>query len=145
LPQSRRPPLVHPASEDLALVEVLHALADPTRLTIVATLREDTERACGTFPVAVAPSTLTHHFRVLREAGLIRQREDGNRRWTTLRQADLEERFPGVLGPILKCADAECGGMGSGKDQRSAQHGAGRRDPNGANVKNEKQGSGRHS
>lgn len=64
-------------------------------MTIVQTLRADPERACGTFPVEVAPSTLTHHFRVLREAGVIRQREDGNRRWTTLRLDDLQARFPG--------------------------------------------------
>lgn len=74
-------------------------------MTIVQTLREESERPCGTFPVTVAPSTLTHHFRVLREAGVIRQREEGNRRWTTLRYADLEARFPGVVDTILR-ADA---------------------------------------
>lgn len=60
-----------------------HALADPTRLTIVRTRRQDPERACGTFPVDVAPSTLTHHFRILREADVISQREEGSRRWGT--------------------------------------------------------------
>lgn len=104
---ARRPALVHPATEALELTGVLHALADPTRLTIVRTLREEVERACGTFPVSVAPSTLTHHFRVLRDAGVIHQREDGNRRWTTLRHADLEIRFPGVLEAILACDGTE--------------------------------------
>jgi DNA-binding transcriptional ArsR family regulator len=93
--------LTHPEASDLDLLDVLHALADPTRMTIVRTLRADPERACGTFPVDVAPSTLTHHFRVLREAGVIRQRQDGNRRWTTLRAADLEHRFPGLLEVVL--------------------------------------------
>jgi len=65
------------------------------------TLRAAPERACGAFPVDVAPSTLTHHFRVLREAGVIRQREDGNRRWTALRGEDLEGRFPGLLDAIV--------------------------------------------
>jgi DNA-binding transcriptional ArsR family regulator len=51
--------------------------------------------------VDVAPSTLTHHFRVLRDAGIIRQREDGNRRWTALRAEDLQSRFPGVLDAIV--------------------------------------------
>lgn len=97
---ARRPELVHPPKEDLALVGILHALADPTRLTIVRTLLEDAERACGTFPVDVAPSTLTHHFRVLREAGVIFQREEGKRRWTALRREDLEARFPGLLDVI---------------------------------------------
>ena len=101
---ARRPALVHPPVEDLTLVGVLHALADPTRLTIVQTLRADVEKPCGTFPVHVAPSTLTHHFRVLREAGVIAQREEGSRRWTTLRQADLERRFPGLLDTVLAAA-----------------------------------------
>lgn len=100
----RRPALVHPEAADLNLYAVLHALADPTRLTIVRTLREDVERACGTFPVSVAPSTLTHHFRVLREAGVIHQREEGNRRWTTLRYADLESRFPHVVDTVLQAS-----------------------------------------
>jgi DNA-binding transcriptional ArsR family regulator len=64
------------------------------------------ERACGTFPVDVAPSTLTHHFRVLREAGVIRQREDGNRRWTALREEELQGRFPGVLDTIMTAYEA---------------------------------------
>ena len=83
------------------MLAILHALSDPTRMTVVQTLRASPERACGTFPVEVAPSTLTHHFRVLREAGIIRQREDGNRRWTTLRGEDLEARFPGLLDAIV--------------------------------------------
>jgi DNA-binding transcriptional ArsR family regulator len=70
-------------------------------MTVVLTLRASPERACGTFPVDVAPSTLTHHFRVLREAGIIRQREDGNRRWTTLRDDELDARFPGLIDAIV--------------------------------------------
>ncbi len=97
----RAAPLYHPGREQIELLDVLHALSDPTRMTIVQTLAASAERACGTFPVQVAPSTLTHHFRVLREAGLIRQREDGNRRWTSLRDEDLESRYPGLLERIL--------------------------------------------
>jgi DNA-binding transcriptional ArsR family regulator len=99
--QRRRTALAHPDPCDFDLLDVLHALSDPTRMTIVRTLRIDAERACGTFPVDVAPSTLTHHFRVLREAGVIRQREDGTRRWTVLRTGDLDTRFPGLLGAIV--------------------------------------------
>lgn len=101
----RRPPLVHPDREEITLGGILHALADPTRLTIIATLERTEEKACGTFPVEVSPSTLTHHFRVLRNAGLIRQREEGPRRWTALRSEDLEARFPGLLASILAHAD----------------------------------------
>jgi len=61
MPRSQRGPvrLTHPEVTNLDLLDVLHALSDPTRMTIVQTLRFDSERACGTFPVEVAPSTLT--------------------------------------------------------------------------------------
>ncbi len=103
--QRHRATLYHPATSDLDLLDVLHALSDATRMKIVQTLIEDPERACGTFPVDVAPSTLTHHFRVLRECGVIRQRDDGNRRYTTLRREDLDVRFPGLLDTIVAAYD----------------------------------------
>lgn len=99
--QRRHAALSHPDANELDVLDVLHALSDPTRMTIVQILLEDPERACGTFPVKVAPSTLTHHFRVLRDAGLIYQRDDGNRRWTSLRLDDLQTRFPGVLQAVV--------------------------------------------
>lgn len=111
MPRSQRPraALAHPETGELDLLDVLHALSDPTRMTIVETLRADAEpeRACGTFPVHVAPSTLTHHFRVLRDAGVIRQREEGNRRWTALRYDDLNARFPGLLDAIVRAYDRQ--------------------------------------
>jgi DNA-binding transcriptional ArsR family regulator len=94
----------HPAREELDLAAVLHALSDPVRLEIVARLADGTERTCGSFDVAVTKSTCTHHFRVLREAGLIRQRQQGTARLNSLRRDDLEARFPGLLGTILKAA-----------------------------------------
>ena len=101
---SRRPTLVHPEPGQLQITRVLHALSDPTRLTIIHTLVENDEQPCGTFPVNVAPSTLTHHFRVLREAGVIHQREDGSRRWTSLRRDELEQRYPGLIELVLQGA-----------------------------------------
>jgi DNA-binding transcriptional ArsR family regulator len=94
----------HPAREELDLAAVLHALSDPVRLRIVAGLAEGDERTCGSFDVAVSKSTCTHHFRVLREAGLIRQRQQGTARLNSLRHDDLEARFPGLLGTILQAA-----------------------------------------
>jgi DNA-binding transcriptional ArsR family regulator len=94
----------HPARDDLGLAAVLHALSDPVRLEIVAGLAGGQERTCGSFDVAVTKSTCTHHFRVLREAGLIRQRQQGTARLNSLRRDDLEARFPGLLGTILKAA-----------------------------------------
>ena len=94
----------HPAVEDLDLAAVLHALSDPVRLDIVSGLAAGDERACGSFDVAVTKSTCTHHFRVLREAGLIHQRQQGTMRLNSLRRDDLEARFPALLGTILKAA-----------------------------------------
>ena len=92
--------LHHPEAEEMDLLAVLHALSDVTRMTIVQTLLATDERACGTFPVQVAASTLSHHFKVLREAGIIRQREEGTRRCTSLREEELEARSPGVIPAI---------------------------------------------
>jgi DNA-binding transcriptional ArsR family regulator len=94
----------HPARDDLDLASVLHALSDPVRLEIVAGLADGDERACGSFDVGVTKSTCTHHFRVLREAGLIRQRQQGTMRLNSLRRDDLEARFPELLGTILEAA-----------------------------------------
>ncbi|MFB7666083.1 ArsR/SmtB family transcription factor [Kitasatospora sp. NPDC056138] len=102
--QQRRTPLHHPDVEEIDLLDVLHALADPTRMAIVQTLWAEPERACGTFPVDVAPSTLSHHFKVLRESGVIRQRGEANRRLNELRRDELQARFPGVLDAVLAAA-----------------------------------------
>jgi len=96
-----------PAREDIDLGAVLHALSDPIRLEIVAALDSRAE-ACptGSFEVPVSKSTCTHHFRVLREAGVVRQRREGTARLNTLRRDDLEARFPGLLDAVL---DAKAG------------------------------------
>jgi DNA-binding transcriptional ArsR family regulator len=97
--------LYHPQREDLELPSVLHALSDPQRLRIVRTLAEDPEpRPCGTFGLDVSKSTATHHFRVLREAGVIEQRTDGTAKFNSLRRDDLDARFPGLLDAVLNSA-----------------------------------------
>ena len=91
-----------PAPEAMELTEVLAALSDPIRLEIVRQLAEDGgERTCGSFGLPIAKSTATHHFRVLREAGVVASREEGTRKFNRLRRDDLEARFPGVLGSVL--------------------------------------------
>jgi DNA-binding transcriptional ArsR family regulator len=92
-----------PARDEIELAAVLHALSDPVRLRIVCALREaGDERRCGSFDAPVTKSTLTHHFRVLREAGVIIQRQEGTARLNQLRSEDLEARFPGLLEAILR-------------------------------------------
>lgn len=99
--------LPQPSREQIELSAVLHALSDPGRLEIVRALRACGDaRRCGTFDVPVTKSTLTHHFRVLREAGVISQRQTGTARLSVLRSEDLEARFPGLLDPILSAAPA---------------------------------------
>jgi DNA-binding transcriptional ArsR family regulator len=94
--------LYHPATEDLELPTVLHALSDPQRLRIVRKLSIDPEsRPCGSFELDVSKSTCTHHFRVLREAGVIEQEVLGTSRLNSLRRDDLDERFPGLLDAVL--------------------------------------------
>ena len=94
--------LHHPAADEMRLPAVLHALSDPQRLHIIAALAAaDEPRACGSIELNVAKSTMTHHFRVLREAGLIRQERVGTTKLTSLRREDLEARFPGLLDAVL--------------------------------------------
>ncbi len=98
--------LHHPAADELELSAVLHALSDPQRLRIVQLLADEhpNPRPCGTFGLAVSKSTLTHHFRVLREAGVIQQQADGTAKLNSLRRDDLERRFPGLLAAVLQSA-----------------------------------------
>ena len=99
--------IAHPACDELALGAVLHALSDPVRLRIVAELaRGDGEYTCGSFALPVTKSTCTHHFKVLREAGVIRQRQQGTTRLNQLRRSDLDRRFPGLLDTILQAAES---------------------------------------
>ncbi|HEY4826208.1 MAG TPA: helix-turn-helix domain-containing protein [Solirubrobacteraceae bacterium] len=94
-------PLRHPAREELEIAAVLHALSDPMRLRIVAGLAVQDDRTCKSFDLPVTKSTCTHHFRVLREAGVIRQRLEGTTKLNTLRRDDLEACFPGLLESVL--------------------------------------------
>ena len=103
--------IVHPAREELELGAVLHALSEPVRLQIVEELaRGEVECTCGSFALPVTKSTCTHHFKVLREAGVIKQRQQGTTRLNTLRRADLEARFPGLLDTVLHAARTSAGG-----------------------------------
>jgi DNA-binding transcriptional ArsR family regulator len=98
--------LVHPRTEDLELPAVLHALSDPVRLQIVRALSDHGACNCGTFAVPVAKSTLSHHLKVLRDAGLTFTEPAGTARVVSLRREDLAARFPGLLDAVLTAAPA---------------------------------------
>ena len=94
--------LEHPETVELNLDAVLAALADPIRRRIVVQLaRGHQDQACIAFNLPVSRSTSTHHFRVLRQAGVIEQRYQGTAILNSLRTACLEERFPGLLPAIV--------------------------------------------
>lgn len=100
----------HPEREEIELGKVLMALADPTRRRVVKALLEDVEfaeRHCTSFGLQLSKATRSHHFRILREAGLIRQVDRGNSRMAQLRREDIEQRFPGLLGLILQEAEKD--------------------------------------
>jgi DNA-binding transcriptional ArsR family regulator len=100
-------PLAHPVLDEIELAVVLHALSDPIRLRIVAGLAVEDSRTCKSFDLPVTKSTCTHHFRVLREAGVIRQRVEGTTRLNSLRRDELDHRFPGLLDSVLRAAGPE--------------------------------------
>ena len=98
---------VHPSIEDITLTGVLAALADPFRLQIVQTMLS--KEACMSCTEAapcpnLAKSTLSHHFRILREAGIIRTSKKGVENRNIVRIEDLNARFPELLETILKFA-----------------------------------------
>src|SRR4051812_19029433 len=101
--------LHQPASEELELAAVLHALSDPIRLQIVRDLADAGSCPCGAFAVPVAKSTLSHHLKVLREAGVTSTEAAGTQRVVSLRTGDLDGRFPGLLAAVLAAAPAPTG------------------------------------
>ena len=98
--------LYHPRLEDVGLANVLHALSDPVRLEIVRVLAGLDEMPCSSLNAAVSKSTMSHHFKVLREAGVTHTRANGTKRLISLRARELEERFPGLIASVLQAAKA---------------------------------------
>ncbi|WP_040776108.1 ArsR/SmtB family transcription factor [Nocardia pneumoniae] len=101
----------HPEIDAVSIDAVLHALADPTRRRIVRMLIDEGDRPCGSFGLGIPPSTLSHHFKALRNAGLIRQFDQGRQRMNTLRLAELDARFPGLVASILAQAEGRQKGI----------------------------------
>src|ERR671931_1025457 len=91
---------------DLATIDVatlLHALSDPVRLSMVRQLDEAGAQGltCGQLDIPVGKSTCSHHLKVLLNAGITAEREEGTRKYVRLRRGELDERFPGVIGSVL--------------------------------------------
>jgi DNA-binding transcriptional ArsR family regulator len=95
-------PLFHPQSSDISLAGVLYALGDPLRLKIVARLATEGELSCAELECSIARSTMSHHFKILRESGLVQTRKEGTQHLNSLRRAELDRRFPGLLAAVLQ-------------------------------------------
>jgi DNA-binding transcriptional ArsR family regulator len=93
-----------PHGDEMTLAAVMAALSDPMRVAIVRQLAAEGERTCGTFDLGISKATRSHHFRVLREAGLTHTRVAGTRRHVSLRRDELDARFPGLLDALLAAA-----------------------------------------
>lgn len=105
--------LDHCAAGEINLAGVLYALADPVRLGIAGVLSDGREHVQADFTGDVSQSTLSHHMKRLRQAGVAWSRPEGTRCYVSLRP-ELEERFPGLLATILAAADEEDGAGGEG-------------------------------
>jgi DNA-binding transcriptional ArsR family regulator len=97
-------PIYHPTAEDITLAGILYALGDPVRLEIVKRLAANVELSCSDLDLQVAKSTMSHHFKILREAGVLYCRKQGTQHMNSLRREDLDRAFPGLLDAILQAA-----------------------------------------
>jgi DNA-binding transcriptional ArsR family regulator len=98
--------LDHCSAEEITVFAVLSALADPTRLQIARVLSDGREHLQADFPSDVTQSTLSHHMKRLRQAGVAWSRPDGTRCYVSLRP-ELEQRLPGLLAAVLTAADSQ--------------------------------------
>jgi DNA-binding transcriptional ArsR family regulator len=94
-------PYTHPALDEVALPALLHALSDPVRLEIVQRLAAEGEATCSALDGGRPKSSMSHHFRVLRDSGLVRTRREGASHMNSLRREEIETRFPGLLDAVL--------------------------------------------
>jgi DNA-binding transcriptional ArsR family regulator len=120
-------PLFHPSVEDITVEAILHALSDPVRAAIYADIvSSDCSHNCSKFlrvsEKAIPKSTLSQHFKALREAGLIRGERIGVEMHNTSRCTEIEERFPGLLIAILDAHNIQL-------EEKARAADAGRRKP----------------
>ena len=119
-------PLIHPSIDDVTLEGILHALSDPVRAAIYAQLAaSDGAATCSTFinvsDREIPKSTLSLHFRALREAGLVRSERCGVEMRNQTRCKEIEQRFPGLIPAIMKAYMVECGEKARSAKRKTAK------------------------
>lgn len=93
----------HPNIEQIELTDIMYALSDPTRLEIVARLANAGRKmTCGEFDLNRPKSSMSHHFKILRAAGLVETLIEGTEHMNALRVNEIEQKFPGVLQSVLQ-------------------------------------------
>ncbi|MGP1717579.1 MAG: ArsR/SmtB family transcription factor [Methylophilus sp.] len=93
----------HPSLEQVELTDIMYALSDPTRLEIVGRLaKAGRKMTCGEFDLNRPKSSMSHHFKILRAAGLVETLIEGTEHLNALREAEIEQKFPGVLHAVLR-------------------------------------------
>ena len=97
----------HPAAGEIRLTQVLRALSDPVRLSVVHQISDGEPHTCGSIRTPLSAPAMTRHFRVLRESGVVRTEPHGTSKLLVLRTDDLEDRFPGLLGAVLGASREE--------------------------------------
>jgi len=112
-------PLFHPSIEDVTVEAILHALSDPVRVAIYADIvGSDCSQNCSNFlnvsDKAIPKSTLSQHFKALRETGLIRGERRGVEMHNTSRCAEIEKRFPGLISSIVNAHNVQLAGKKQG-------------------------------
>ncbi len=95
----------HPQLEEVSAEQLFHALSDPVRVEIVRRLAAEGEASCGALDRGRPKSSMSHHFRVLRAAGLVHTRPEGTMHMNRLRRDELDRRFPGLLDALLRAAE----------------------------------------
>ncbi len=119
-------PLFHPSVDDVTVEAILHALSDPVRVAIYADIvGANCSQNCSTFLSvsnrAIPKSTLSQHFKVLREAGLIRSERQGVEMQNTSRCEEIEQRFPGLIRAIVNAHNIQLKGRGRKSARRKTQ------------------------
>jgi DNA-binding transcriptional ArsR family regulator len=126
-------PLFHPSIEDVTVETIMHALSDPVRAAIYLNIaRSDCSQNCSNFlrvsEKDIPKSTLSQHFKALREAGLIRGERRGVEMHNTSRCIELEKRFPGLIPAIINAHKVQGAGKGraAARSKKSLASGRGR-------------------
>jgi DNA-binding transcriptional ArsR family regulator len=110
-------PLFHPSIKDVTVEGIMHALSDPVRVAIFAHIAgASCPQTCSNFvnisDKSIPKSTLSQHFKALREAGLIRGERQGVEMHNTSRCAEIDKRFPGLIAAIVKAHNIQLAGNG---------------------------------